>query len=302
MEKTYRIEHMGSPKLMIGLRVTRTPSSIKLDQSHYILDMIDKFKQADCTPVHSPASVTGCFGSSIDGDSSPLDLTVFPYMPLMGSLLWVTITRADTAAVVSKACSYGSSATRAHWRTAIRILGYLKTTIKLSLTYPKSQRSALVSAFVDAAFANERDHRCRYGFAVFLGGCLVSWVSRCTTMVCLSTAEAEFIAVTEAAKEVMWLRELLNELGLAAAGPTTIFGDNQVCVSMINNYAVSSRSCHFAVKMSWIREMVHNKTITFVFVPSEKYLADTLTEILPEQQFRILRDKLMKGLRSRGEC
>ena len=121
-------------------------------------------------------------------------------------------------------------------------------------------------------------------------------------MVCVSTAEAEVVATTEAAKDIMWLRGLLNELELAAAGPTTIFEDNQSCVSMINDYAVSSHNRHFAVKMSWLREMVANKAITFVFVPSKKNLADTFTKILPEQQFRILWDKLMKGLQSRGEC
>ena len=121
-------------------------------------------------------------------------------------------------------------------------------------------------------------------------------------MVCLSTAEAEFVAATEAAKDVIWLRGLLKELGADCAAPTTIYEDNQACVSMINNHSVSARNRHFAVKMSWLREQVNSKAITFVFVQSKNNLADIFTKVLPEEQFRALRDKLMKGVQSRGEC
>ena len=293
---------MGTPKHMIGLRVLRTESAITLDQFHYITDMVSKFKQTDSAPVHSPASISGCLGAATEGDSEPLDTDVFPYMSLMGSLLWVTLTRPDIATVVSRACAHGSSPTKAHWRAAIRILRYLKSTINLGLVYRKRINQPLVSAYVDAAFANEPRRRSRYGYAVFLSGCLISWASRCTTMVCLSTAEAEFVAATEAAKDVLWLRGLLKELGLTITAPTIIYEDNQACVSMINNYSVSSRNRHFAVKMAWLREQVINKNITFVFIPSNNNLADTFTKVIPEEQFRALRDKLMKGVSSRGEC
>ena len=72
-----------------------------------------------------------------------------------------------------------------------------------------------------------------------------------------------------------------------------------VCV---NNHSVSPRNRHFAVKMSWLRKQVFNKGVKFVFVLSKQNLADTLTKILPEDQFRLLRDKLMRGVQLRGEC
>ena len=123
-----------------------------------------------------------------------------------------------------------------------------------------------------------------------------SWMSKCTTMVCLSTAEAEFIAATEAAKDVIWIRGLLSELSLDSASPTVIFEDNQACVSMINNHAMSPRNHHFAVKMAWLREQFSANKIKFFFVQSKKTLADLFTKVLPEDQFRALRDQLMKGV------
>ena len=244
---------MGCPKLMIGLRVNRTARQITLDQSHYIRDVVNKFKQTKAAPVNSPATTSGCFAQASEGDSAPLDTTTYPYMSLLGSLLWLTLTRPDIATVVSIACSYGSAPTMAHWRAALRILKYLNTTSHLGLTYRLGNRLTTVSAYVDAGFANGIGRRSRYGYAVFLSGCLISWVSKCTTMVCLSTAEAEFIAATEATKDVMWIRGLLQELSLDSKLPSTVYEDNQACVSMINNSAVSPRNRHFAVKMAWLR-------------------------------------------------
>ena len=71
---------------------------------------------------------------------------------------------------------------------------------------------------------------------------------------------------------------------------------------MINDHSVSARNRHFAVKMSWLREQVANKTIVFVYVASKKNLADTFTKILPDNQFLLIRNKLMKGVQTRGEC
>ena len=119
-------------------------------------------------------------------------------------------------------------------------------------------------------------------------------------MVCLSTAESEFVAATEAAKDVVWLRGLLLELGFALTSPSVLLEDNQACVSMIGNNSVSGRNRHFAVKMAWLREQVSNKVLTFIFVPSKLNCADIFTKVLPDAQFRALRDRLMLGVQTRG--
>ena len=190
----------------------------------------------------------------------------------------------------------------AHWRAAIRILRYLVHTADKGLIYVISSRPSDVSAFVDAAFANEANRRSRYGFAVFMASCLISWMSKCTTMVCLSTSEAEFVAATEAAKDVLWVRGFLHELGLLDPAPSTNREDNQACVAMIANHSVSARNRHFAVKMSWLREQVQDGAVVFAFVPSKRNIADIFTKVLPDAQFCYLRDLLMNGVSTRGEC
>lgn len=160
-------------------------------------------------------------------------------------------------------------------------------------------RPANVSVFADTTFTNELDRHSRYGFTVFLGACLISWISKCTTMVCLSTSEAEFVAATEATKDVIWIRDFLNELGLLPTSASTIYEDNQACVAMISNHSVSSRNRHFAVKMFWLREQVQNRVVTLRLChPNE------ISQIFfpRDTQFCSLRYLLMNGVLTRGEC
>ena len=108
----------------------------------------------------------------------------------------------------------------------------------------------IISAYADAAFANETGRRSRYGFIILLAGCAVSWCTKTSTMVCLSTAEAEYVAATEATKDVLWFRGMLAELGFEDSSPSMVHEDNQACVAMIRNHIVSGRNRHFCVKMA----------------------------------------------------
>ena len=106
---------LGVPSLMIGINIVVAADKIRLNQSHYIRELTTKFDQLVVAKVHCPASTHGCLGSSTCPDSEPLDTSVFPYLSLVGGLLWATITRPDVAAVVSRACQHFKSPTRAHW-------------------------------------------------------------------------------------------------------------------------------------------------------------------------------------------
>ena len=203
MSSVYSMKHLGVPSLMVGINVTVTKSSITLSQSHYIRQIADTFEQLDSAPVTSPARLHGCLGSSPQSDSQPLDTSSFPYLSLVGSLLWVTITRPDVATAVSRACQHSKAPTVAHWRAAIRILRYLLSTCDLGLSYSIARRPVVVSAYADADYGNEPGMRSRYGHAVYLSGNLVCWLTKATTAVCLSTAEAEYIAATDATKDVV---------------------------------------------------------------------------------------------------
>jgi hypothetical protein len=298
LAKTYTVTNLGTPRHMIGLKVTVSPSSIALTQQHYVESLLAKFEQDNAAPCLSPASTSGCLAQSTPGDSPLLDPTTHPYLSLVGSLLWATLTRPDVATAVSRACQHTREPTLAHWRAALRILRYLGSTKSLGLLYLVKPRPVTITAYVDAAFGNETKRRSRYGCAVYLSGCLISWTTKPTTMVCLSTAEAEFVAATCAARDVVWLTNAVTELTLPPASPAIIYEDNQACIAMIKNHVVSGRNRHFCIKMAWLREQVAQGNIVFKFVPSKFNVADIFTKILADEAFADLRDTLLAPLSS----
>ena len=148
-------------------------------------------------------------------------------------------------------------------------------------------------SYTDAALGNEAGMRSRYGYCVSIGGCVVAWKTKCSSMVCLSTAEAEFVAATEAAKDVLWFRGILDELSLLPSDASAVFEDNQACVRMIQNQSVSARNRHFCIKMHWLREQVSNGRVVFHHVTSADNTADIFTKVLPAGTFLRLRAKLL---------
>ena len=113
MSETYFFKDLGAPSLMIGVNITISDSFIKLDQSHYIRSLAEKFGQLSAAKVHCPASTHGCLAHTTDAEAVMLDLTVYPYLSLVGGLFWATITRPDVVTVVSRACHHSKAPTRA---------------------------------------------------------------------------------------------------------------------------------------------------------------------------------------------
>ncbi|KAJ3487212.1 hypothetical protein NLI96_g3693 [Meripilus lineatus] len=108
-------------------------------------------------------------------------------------------------------------------------------------------------------------------------------------MVGLSTTEAEFVAGNEAGKELMWIRNLLIEIGYTFDGPSTLFMDNNSAISVAKNPTHLSKMKHVDLRLHWLRDMVESGYISPVHLSTHDMPADLLTKALPRvkvQQFR----------------
>ncbi|TPX52854.1 DNA-directed DNA polymerase [Chytriomyces confervae] len=143
------------------------------------------------------------------------------------------------------------AATEAHWTALRRLTGYLVNTSKLELRYTAGKAN-LIEAWVDASHLSEGAYGVS-GHAVFVGGNLVSWRSRKQKTVALSSMEAEVNALVDVVKEVMWLRELLTDLGVSGI-KTVIHEDNQAAIASSKNAIVNDRTRHMLGKTTFIRE------------------------------------------------
>ena len=151
-----------------------------------------------------------------------------------------------------------------------------------------------ITVYVDSAWCNAPKSRSRYGYLVCVYGCPIFWETKLTTpLVCLSTAEAEYVAAVHATKTALWLAQMLAEIQTMPVPQIHVLEDNQACIKMAQNPEVSARNRHFAMRMWWLRDMVSTKALSFTYIPTEKQLADIFTKILPKPRFMYLRDIIM---------
>ena len=103
-----------------------------------------------------------------------------------------------------------------------------------------------------------------------------------------STTEAEYMAAAYAIKEALWLRTLLTELGMDLS-TISIYADNQSAIKLLKNPVLSMRSKHIDVIYHFARERVARKDIAFLYIPTDKMVADALTKSLPSTKFSFCR-------------
>ena len=96
----------------------------------------------------------------------------------------------------------------------------------------------------------------------------------------LSTAEAEYMAATQATKEALWLKQLLNEIGLTQSQPVLIRSDNQGCIALTKNPAYHSRTKHIDIRHHFIRDSVEVGDIELQYCATNDMVADVLTKAL----------------------
>ena len=292
MSAVYNFKDLGEPKRLVGLNIQKLPNGLALDQNQFVKDIAKDFKQLDSKPVATPIAL----GEVPDG-ASPLLPQGHRYLSLVGSLLWASLTRPDIAVAISIACSKSIRPTKADLAAAIRILRYLLHTPHIKLHLLRSSSSLpLVYVYVDAAWANAPKSRSRYGYIVCVYGIPIMWETKVSTMVCLSTAESEFVAAVHAAKSALWLVNLAATLCNVPTPAIAMFEDNQACIKMTVNPVVSSRNRHFAMRMWWLRQKVEEGKILITYIETQKQLADILTKPLPKPLFIQLRDKIMSGV------
>jgi hypothetical protein len=117
-----------------------------------------------------------------------------------------------------------------------------------------------------------------------LNGSALMWTSRQQRCVSLSTAEAEYVALSEAGRDVLWLRQLLGELGMPLANPTRLMEDNNSAIKWTEDSHAWSRSRHIDCSFHAIRQWCDDKIVKVEKVDTSAQLADLCTKALPTVQ------------------
>lgn len=176
-----------------------------------------------------------------------------------------------------------------------RIFRYIHHTSDLSLTFRGGYGIELF-AMVDASYAENIDRKSQSGMCFFLSpnsGSIFS-SSKKQKCVSLSSTEAEYIALCEGAKSIVWFRMFLEELGFKQSNPTVVYEDNKSTIAMLQDRKLSkSRTKHIVIRYHYIREKVLSKEIEVRYLHTDSMIADMCTKSLNKSKFLPFRDGLL---------
>jgi hypothetical protein len=193
----------------------------------------------------------------MDSDNTSIIQLDVPYNSLIGNLQYATITtRPNISMTVSHLSRFLSKPNYRHWEAVKRVLRYLKGAIDLGLVLG-GQDSCTLAGYCDSDWASDIEtRRSRTGYIFIMNGCVVSWKSQHQPSVALPTAEAEYMALTAAIQEVIFLRQLLDSMGVKQSEPAMIFEDSHACIALSKNKLFNTRSKHIDIKYHFNREKV----------------------------------------------
>jgi hypothetical protein len=294
LTRRFRMKDMGPLHYCLGITIEqdRENNCIWMHQEQYILQMIKKFRMAEAKPVSTPTDCNVKLRKD-DGVSKEVDRTM--YQSMVGSLLYAAnATRPDIAHAVSVASKFCAQPTQVHLTAVKRIFRYLKKTPKLAVKFQRQEDEAsMLRGFSDADWAGDPDDRhSTSGIIFMMSGGPVTWMSKKQGMVTLSTAEAEYVALSFATQEAVWLRRLLKDLQMCVEKPTILMEDNQGAICIAKNPVYHNRTKHIDIRFHYIREAVQNEVIKLEYCPTNDMIADLLTKPLPKGQFEKLREAM----------
>ena len=184
-----------------------------------------------------------------------------------------------------------------HWKAAYGILEYFIGTSEYGIIFQRWTLSSIsLEVFADSDYASKAtDRRSILDRVLMCRGASVCWFSRTQKYVTLSTSEAEYVALGGAVKELLFLRHIWRLMLPSRVMPCfPFFEDNQGDVQLAQNPVANSKSKHIDVRHRFLRELVRQRDIKAVQVPSEFQRAGILTKALAYDLFALHQKFLMK--------
>ncbi|CAM8893378.1 unnamed protein product [Rhodiola kirilowii] len=288
LSKEFEMKDLGKLKYFLGIEVARSKKGISLSQRKYVLDLLTETGMLDCKSAETPIEMN--HGLTILPDQVPTDKR--KYQRLVGRLIYLSHTRPDIAYAVSVVSQFMHSPSEQHMDAVFRILKYLKKAPGKGLLFRKNDTFDVVG-YTDADWAGDKtDRRSTSGYFTFVGGNLVTWRSKKQKVVARSSAEAEFRGMAQGVCEMLWISNILKELGFLLQKPMELHCDNASAIQLAHNPVQHDRTKHVEVDRHFIKENLDRKIISFPFVPSEDQLVDVLTKGVSQKQFECSINKL----------
>ncbi|KAK2578490.1 hypothetical protein KPH14_002051 [Odynerus spinipes] len=276
----FDVKDLGCARYCLGIEINQTSDGVSLSQRRYIKGVLKRFGMSEANPAVTPGEANHNFSRTTKAEDKKRNSQ--SYQELIGALMYLAVaTRPDIAFVVSYLGQFNHSHTEEHWGAAKRVLRYLQGTLNYTLSFRRTEDGII--GYSDADWGNCGIDRKSYtGYVFLLSGAAVSWKAQKQRTVALSSTEAEYIALAEAAKEAKYLRNLLMELGFCELAVVQLRCDNREAKALFENPVYHARTKHIDIRHHFIRDAIKENLFKLSTVPSGKMVADVFTKSLPK--------------------
>lgn len=291
LKGVFEMKDLGIPNYCLGIQLEHLPGRTFIGQSTYTQKIIKQFNMNKSYPVSTPMELR-----TLDPEkdifrrrqeNEPALGSEKPYLSAVGALMYLANhTRPDIAFAISLLSRHSAQPTIRHWNRIKRVLRYLQGTIDLGLFFPKDIPDTLIG-YTDVGYLlDPQDSKSQTGYVFLYGQTAISWRSTKQSMTTTSSNHSEVIALYEACREAIWLRNIINHIRSSTGkskitAPTTIYEDNKACIDQIaNGIMKTERTKHIDPKFFFTQEQ-HGKNIQVEWIKSQDNRADIFTKPLP---------------------
>jgi hypothetical protein len=304
----FNLTNEGQMEQYLGVDIKRnTDGTFELRQPYLIQRILDLCKVDDAFKSRATPAATLLLNKDVDGASRKYDWNYRSAVGMLGYLQGST--RPDISMAVHQCARFNNDPKMSHERAIMHICRYLKDTSDRGVIYRPDKTKGL-ECYVDADFAggwnladadSAENVLSRTGFVIMYAGCPVLWVSKLQTEIALSTTEAEYIALSQAMREVLPFMNLLKELAVIfdiyLPQPQVhckVYEDNNGCIAVAHSPKFTPRTKHIAIKYHHFRSFASGpqKCLDILPIDTREQTADIFTKPLAPALFVYLRGKL----------
>ena len=287
----FKLKDMGDAGYYMGCHITRNRKArvLKLDQHLYVESMVKRFDVKKATKIPAASGVPMLSEADEPRNSEKKEeMRKFPYREAVGALMWTaTMARPDIACAVRAVARFCETPGPAHKKTVMKILQYLPYTKEWGSTYGGQGCGLCMEAYTDSDFGAFLDtRRSVSGAMLMLVEGVISWHSRMQEVTASGTSEAEYIALSEVIKEILFLRQVQEFMEPSMrVGAVNVFDDNEGAIKLAINKDASRRTKRIDVKHHLVRDASNARKVRVAYVRSEDQHADLLTKPLVVEKF-----------------
>ncbi|KAG8502523.1 hypothetical protein CXB51_001167 [Gossypium anomalum] len=288
LSEEFEMKDLGPAKKILAMEILRDRkvSKLYLSKKGYIEKVLCRFNMQSAKPVSTPLTAHFRLSSALSpqSDDEIEYMSHVPHSSVVGSLMYTMVcSRPDLSYAVSAVSKYMANPGEEHWKAFQWILIYLRGTTDVCLQFEKIEDGVI--GYVDADSARDLDRRRSLtGYVFRIGGCTISWKATLQTTVALSTTEVEYMAITEACKEAIWLKGLFSELN-EDHQISTVFCDSQSTIFLTKDQMFHERTKHIDVQYHFVRDIIARGDIVVSKISTHENPADMMTKSLPITKF-----------------